>query len=358
MNPAGGWKRGTPLWTLGNTTFSLYPIMIFLGILSSFLTICYFWKRQKYPWEILQVMLIIAIPSAIFGARLWYAFFNPSAWSQFFVFSGMAIQGAVIFSTLAVLPYAYSKRHVIDIRIAVGIIIPSILIGQTIGRLGNFFNHEVYGMEVSGPSLNWLDWIGIKSNMLIDGKYRAPFFLYEMFGTFSAYIIIVWILLYRNLVRPGVSAGLYLIAYGIIRLIMEPLRDPVDIMMIGNLQISTIMSLLILFLGIFFTILWQFFSPPFYPFIKKIFSNKFLNHFQKEYELITPIKPRRKFILFGKWRDTRFKYTFFGQQVDNHVRLWIPVETAVKWSKREINAGHKSQKKSSNKSNNKSYKHQ
>lgn len=345
MNPDGSWKQGTPIWTWGDSSFSLYPIMMFLGILTSFLTVCYFWKRQKYPWEILQVVLIIAIPTAILGARLWFAFFNPSAWKQFWHFSGLSIHGGVIFSSIAVMIYLYHVRHTIDIRTTIGIILPAIFIGQVIGRIGNFTNHEVFGPEVSESSLNWLRWIGIKNHMFIDGKYRAPFFLYEMFGTFSAYVIVVWVLLYRNYVRPGVTGGLYILIYGIIRVIMEPLRDESDIMFVGSLQISTIISALMIFLGLFLVIWWQFLSRPFYPWMQKHFKKTWLDKIKKEYKLILPVKPRRKYLWFGHKMDTRLKYTFFGKRVENKVRLWIPAQEKTKWSKREINANKKNKRK-------------
>lgn len=343
----GSWVRGKPIWTWGDSAFSLYPIMMMTGILLAFLTICYFWKRQKYPWEILQVIIIIGIPTAIFGARLWFVMFNPKEWSQFFYFSGLAIQGGVIFGSAAVFPYLYSKRHVVDIRTTIGIILPSIFIGQVIGRIGNFTNHEVYGQVVDGNSLNWLDWIGIKGHMFIRDSissppsYRAPFFLYEMFGTLSGYILVVWIILYRNLVRPGVTAGLYILIYGIIRTLMEPLRDPVDIIAVGNIQVSTITSILMILFGLFLVIWWQFFTRPFYPFIKRLFASSFLKKIHHEYVLITPIKPRRKYLWFGKKQDKRCRYTFFGPKVINYVRIWIPRDDEGKWSKREINAGHK-----------------
>lgn len=345
MNPDGSWKRGVPLWQWGDSSFSLYPIMMFLGILTGFLTVCYFWKRQKYPWEILQIILIIAVPSAILGARLWYALFNPEVWNQFFHFSGLAIQGGIIFSFLGVGTYLYFVRHVIDVRTAVGILIPAIFIGQTIGRIGNFANHEVYGQVVDEASLNWLQWIGIKSHMFIDRQYRAPFFLYEMFGTLAGYILVVWVLLYRNWVRPGVTAALYVGIYGVIRLTMEPLRDEADIIKFGDLQISTLISALMIVISCGLFVWWQFLTRPFPSWVTKIVSPRLLKHFIQQYQLITPIKLRRKYVWVGSKVATRYKYTFFGKRVANHVRIWIPNPKISKWSKRELNAGKRQTKR-------------
>ncbi|WP_127942772.1 prolipoprotein diacylglyceryl transferase [Mycoplasma sp. ATU-Cv-703] len=332
----GSWKRGEPIWKIG--FLSPYPITILLGVIASFLTVAYFWKRQRYSWEILQVILIIAIPSAILGARLWYAFSNPEAWSRFFVFQGMSIHGGVVFSTLAVLPYAYTKRRLIDMRTAFGLIVPAVLIGQTIGRWGNFANHEVYGLEVSGNSLNWLDWIGIKSHMYIEHAYRAPLFLYESFANFIGYVLLVWVLVNKNYLRPGVTGGLYFVVYGVIRAAMEPIRDPKDIMRIGNVPISFVVALLMICVGMFFVIWYQFLSRPFYPWVEKLLPDAILMSFKKEYELIIAIKPRHKYILWGPETQTWPRYIFFGRQVEKRVRLWIPVQDSTKWSKREINA--------------------
>ena len=61
--------------------------------------------------------------------------------------------------------------------------------------------------------------------MYIGGKYHLPLFLYESMANLVAYILIVWVLNYYNWLRPGTTAGIYVLYYGIIREGMEPLRD-------------------------------------------------------------------------------------------------------------------------------------
>ena len=330
------WKRGEKTWEW--SFLSAYPLFIFLGIIASLITVYYFWQKQKYSLEILQVLLIIIVPTSIIGARLWWVV-SENKWSEWYAIhnGGLSIQGGVMLSTLCASWYLLTKRHVIDFRTAFGIILPSVLIGQVLGRWGNFNNHEVYGHVVDGQNLNWLgSWI--KGHMYIESEYRQPFFLYESFANFLAYIFIVWLVLRKNWLKPGTTGGLYLVWYGILRLIMEPLRDPSDIMKpAGNFQMSTFVAALWIVAGIGFIIWYEILTMP------SIWTQKYLKWLsfsKKEYDIIHPIKPRRLF-WFGKKSDEKKKYLFWGKILKNKIKIFIPKEDR-KWSKRELNAGRKS----------------
>ena len=337
------WRKGEKIWSAANGYIHLYPIFIGLGFFVAFLTVCYFWWKQKYSWEILQIILIIVCPSAIIGARLW-ELIVVGGWSRWYYLSGLSIQGGVVGAFIAVFPYAYSKRKVIDFRTTLGIIIPSILIGQAIGRWGNFANHEVYGGIVSDPdSLNWLPRF-IKDNMFIHGKYRQPLFLYESLFNLLGYILIVWVILRKNWLKPGTTAALYLIWYGILRAIINPFRNEDDTLFIKGVAVSWVIALIWIAVGIFFFIWWQFLTRPFDKLSQKIIPQKMQNIFKKEYKSIYPIKPRRKF-LFGSKTDYKKKYYFFGPQVENHVKIWIPADKLVTKSKKQINRDFSQRKK-------------
>ena len=333
------WYRGKPSWDL--SFLHTYTLTMFLGFLIAFLSVCYFWKRMKYSWEILQIMLIIIVPSSIVGARLWFLI-SEGGWSQWYLFSGLSIQGGVMGALVAVLPFLWSKRYAIDVRTVLGIAIPAVLIGQAIGRWGNFDNHEVYGKIIDGSSLNWLTFI--KPRMLISdaqgAHYRIPLFFYESMINLAMYIILLWVIQRKNWFKPGVPAALYLIIYGITRIIMEPLRDPVDIMTWGSLHASSFIAGAWILAGFILFIWFQGLTRPFDKWALKIFPEKWLNKFQKEYKVITPIKPRRIFF-FGELVETKGKYFwYFGEKVENRVKIWLP-ENNQKWSKREINSGNR-----------------
>lgn len=313
------WERGTPSWELG--FLHTYPITMFTGVILSFLTVAYFWHRQKYSWEILQVLVILILPGAIFGARLWYLI-SEGGWANWYHLSGLSIQGGIMGALAFGLPYLYSRRHAVDPRTVLGIILPSIIIGQAIGRWGNFDNHEVYGKITDGSNLDWMG--SMKSHMYIHDVsgfgYRQPLFFYEFISSTIGYLFIIWVLLRKNWVKPGVTGAIYLLWYGITRTAMEPLRADIDIMKWGDIPISLTLSIMMIVLGVAGIIWLQFLT-------------------KKKYDLIRPVKERRIFWV-GPKSDTKKKYLFWGEVLPNKVNIWLPNhEPDKKWSKREINKG-------------------
>lgn len=316
----GSWSSGQKIWEL--SFLHPYSLFIFLAVIASFLSVAYFWRRQKYSWENLQILLILIIPSAVFGSRLWTVIADGD-WNNIFTLQGLSIHGAIMGAIIVALPFIYLRRHTLDIRTVFSIILPNVILGQAIGRWGNFGNHEVYGQIVSGDSLNWMGWM--KSHMFIDGNYRQPLFFYEFLTSIIGYIFLVWILLKKNWLRPGVVASIYLIWYGIVRISLEEIRDESAIMHWGTLPVSYFIAWLTTILGIIISIWFQFFD-------------------YKKYDLIKPIKIRRKFFIFKK-TNKKLKYVFWGSEILNKVNIWIPSKKNEKWSKREINQGYKNKTK-------------
>lgn len=226
-----------------------YAILSILGYL---VAICIFmfsiWKRYKVNVDVGFYYIFVAIPSILLGARAW-SFIIGDAKGSFFAIGpnagGLAVEGGVIFGVIAALIYfpiilhfpKYHSRVVIDGKVYIqkpslwiyaDAIVPTILIGQAIGRWGNFFNGEIYGQPVSEESLSWLKLLmpGVFNHMHdSSGIYYQPLFLYESFMNIIAFIIIYGLLPQIKKVRIGVITGLYCVSYGIIRLIMEPLRS-------------------------------------------------------------------------------------------------------------------------------------
>lgn len=344
------WFRGEPSWNLG--FLHTYPMTMFLGVIISFLTVAFFWKRMKYSWDLLYILVIIIVPTSILGARLWFLIASGSNanWSEFFKFSGLSIQGGVMASGTAACIFVWTKRHMIDFRTVVGIILPAVIIGQAIGRWGNFDNHEVYGAAVKESSLNWLTFI--KPHMLIindryssqPAEYRHPFFFYESMFNLLGYLVLVWVLLRKNWVKPGVTAALYLIYYGVTRIIMEPLRDPSDIMKIGNFPTSILIAGIWIFAGLILFVWWQGLTRPFDKVVTKILPKSLLEKFKKEYQTIYPVKPRRVFFVGQTVEYKKSILMYWGKEKPNKVKLYIPVTNDPKWSKKELNQGFKNKK--------------
>ena len=250
---ASGYVQGVSM----NSLIPLYPFCIIIGMFLSILTVAFFWRKEKYPFELLLKIIIIVIPTSILGARLFYIFerliYNPSdpfpgsAWYAIWE-GGLSIQGGVVVPTILVLLFVRKHKDIIDIRKAFGMILPTVLIGQAIGRWGNFANHEVYGKIVEEWEVSWLGPF-ISSHMFIADVagatpyFRAPLFLYESLSSMLGYILIVWVILNLGLTKPGTPGALYLIWYGITRVAMEPLREE-------SYAYYTILSALSILLGL------------------------------------------------------------------------------------------------------------
>ncbi|QJR43904.1 prolipoprotein diacylglyceryl transferase [Mycoplasma miroungirhinis] len=219
---------------LGN--IRLYSFLMMLGMLCAILTVYYFWRREKYPFEIFATVVVITLPSAIIGARLFFIFERIVAeditiktnWYKIWT-GGLSIQGGVVTATIADIVFLSFLRHKIDIKKCFSIILPAVFIGQAIGRWGNFSNHELFGKVVNADDLSivWLPDIIKKQMFILDegvSAYRVPLFIYESIANLTGYIVLVWILNKYNWLRPGTTGAIYWIYYGITRISMENLR--------------------------------------------------------------------------------------------------------------------------------------
>lgn len=212
---------------------AFYGIIIVTGALVSYFVSDHYFYKKYGKHGILDTLLLVAFPAGLIGARLWYCFVlepqtylkNPGA-----VFDlksgGLAIMGGALLGIVAGVLFMLKFRKYVNIRYAMDIIVPTILIAQAMGRFGNFFNQEVYGGVVSYESISWLPSI-ISKNMFINGNYRLPLFLIEASINISGYFIIRYAIGkgLRKYLALGDLAFAYVFWYGMTRAILEPLRE-------------------------------------------------------------------------------------------------------------------------------------
>lgn len=186
---------------------------------------------------ILENVFYVAFPAGIVGARVWYVI---GEWHVFagdfskmidFRDGGLAIMGGAMFGIIAGVLFFLKYRKEYDPFFAADVIVPTILVAQAIGRFGNFTNQEVYGGIIPAAEIGnyWLIPAFIKENMFIAGEFRQPFFLYELLLNLTGYFVIRFAIgeglkKYR---KPLDMAFMYLVWYGAVRFVMEPLRDPI-----------------------------------------------------------------------------------------------------------------------------------
>lgn len=205
-------------------------------------------RKNIKPDDILDFILW-AFPIALIGARLYYVAFS---WEQYQgniaeIFAiwegGIAIYGALLAGSLVML--VFSRYYLINLLDFLDIAAPGVMIAQSIGRWGNFFNQEAYGQAVKN-----LDYLPdfIREQMYIDGSYRVPTFLYESLWNLLGFIILMGIRHRKGWLKRGDPTAFYLVWYGCGRFVIEGLRT--DSLMFSGLRVSQWLSILIVLLGL------------------------------------------------------------------------------------------------------------
>lgn len=216
-----------------------YGIILALATLLG-ITLAFFEaKRQGIDANHVLDMVIVAIPMAIMFARAYYVVFNWGYYSNnpseiiAIWHGGIAIHGSILGGMLAV--YVMCRLRKIKFGKILDIFAPSLILGQAIGRWGNFVNQEAYGYETNLP---WA--------MYIDGAYRHPTFLYESLWNFAVFLLL---LRYKKLKRPeGRVFLVYAVSYSLGRLIVEGFRT--DSLMLGNIRVAQLVSCIVIVAGL------------------------------------------------------------------------------------------------------------
>lgn len=261
------------VWTTGRDRaegfhVQFYAIFILSGAILVFL-ICNHRMKVKYGKKgMLDSTFLIAFPSGIIGARLWYCYvleFDRFAGDFAAVLriwdGGLAIMGGALLGIVAGVLWVIFAKKEIKILDAADMIVPTILIAQAIGRWGNFFNLEVYGYTMISVDQGWwLPQFIVNQMGYVDGAtqgvtFALPLFFIEFLTNIGGYLIIrylfeeqylfKWISKFANFVSGnklsdktkntisrlfpvGGCAGLYISWYGMTRVILEPLRYSAD----------------------------------------------------------------------------------------------------------------------------------
>lgn len=225
-----------------------YGIIIASAIGLGVLIACYFAKRRGYDPEIILDFVIMAVPIAIIGARLYFIFFtfdnyknDPLSIIKVWE-GGLAIYGGVIGGVLAAL--IFSKIRKIKFFDIVDICTPSLILGQAMGRWGNFFNQEAYGNLVTDPNLQWFPYAVFIQRT---GTWQQATFFYE-----SAWDLLVFAFLFfysRKKPKSGNVFLFYLLLYGIGRSFIEGLRTDSLWLIPGVVRVSQMLSIVLVLLG-------------------------------------------------------------------------------------------------------------
>ncbi len=267
--PGLGWE-----FTINNVAFSIgghdvywYGIIITCGLL---LALLYAWRtapRYNVNFSKLMNCVFVGLITGIIGARLYYVAF---AWHEFaddpisilYIHEGgLAIYGGIIGALLGGLGMA--KLQKLKFMPILDITMVGFLIGQGIGRWGNFMNQEAFGSQTDLP------WRMFSENTYINGQNVAvhPCFLYESLWCLLGVAVLHFYGKYRQR-YAGQIFYMYLVWYGFERTLVEGLRTDslyVPFRVFGlDIRVSQVLSAVIMVIGIIMLIINLKKEDPFY----------------------------------------------------------------------------------------------
>lgn len=222
-----------------------YGILISMGVLIGTLIAMKEAKRLGIDEETLLDFLIWEVPLSLVGARIYYVIFewdmykhNPTE-ALNVRNGGLAIHGAII--TAIVVAIVFTRIRKINFWTIADICAPSLILGQSIGRWGNYINKEAHG----GPTdLPW--------GIMIEGVKVHPTFLYESIWNFFVFLFLIWYARNRQKIKGEVFL-LYLSLYSFIRFFIEGLRT--DSLMMGSIKVAQLMSIIGILIPVCFFII-------------------------------------------------------------------------------------------------------
>lgn len=237
---------------LGFIQIYWYSIFIFLGIFFGVSVILRECKKQRINEDFIVNMIFYTIIFGLIGARLYYVLFNLDYYLQYPLEilevwnGGMAIHGGIIVGLLFI--YFYTKKYHAKFLKILDIVVVGLILGQAIGRWGNFFNGEAFG---GITTLEHLKSLGLPNfiidGMYIQGAYHQPTFLYESIWCLFGFFMLLIVRKYKYL-KTGQLTGAYLLWYSLGRIFIEGMRT--DSLMLGPFRVAQIVSLIGIIVGI------------------------------------------------------------------------------------------------------------
>ena len=235
-------------------TIMWYGIIICIGIFAAFGYFAYRAKQQRLIFDDVLDIALVTVITAVIGARLYFVVFYGGYLETDGTFienilgtlyniiavwnGGLAIYGGIIFGFFAVI--FMSRRKKVSFFKLADMAAPSVMLGQLIGRWGNFCNGEAFGSETTLPWRMGLCNSQTGYRML----YVHPTFFYESFWNFIGFILIN--IFYQKRKYNGEILIWYFSWYGLGRTCIELLRA--DSLMIGSVRVSALLSFLLVLL--------------------------------------------------------------------------------------------------------------
>ncbi len=214
---------------IGPLFIHFYAVMYLVGIAAAIYITRKRWVRAGGDPDLMYDVAMWSVPAGIIGGRIYFDITTPAyiphVWYGVLAVwdGGLGIWGAI---PVAVLVGIWRVRHFGgSITLAMDAVAPALLVAQGLGRIGNYFNKELFGGPTSLP------WglaipVGDRPAGYAQFAFFHPTFLYELIWDFALAAFLVWLGHHRKILAPGLFA-LYVTGYSAFRIFEESLRvDP------------------------------------------------------------------------------------------------------------------------------------
>lgn len=239
------------LFGIEGLNIAWYAIIVTSGIVAGILLGGFLAKKKGYTFEMLIDLMLLALPMAIVFARLYYVIFEWERYAADFMKiiaiweGGLAIYGGVIGALLAALIFSKWKKVPFGDILDIGA--PGLILGQAIGRWGNFVNQEAFGNVITNPSMQWFPY-GVYIERL--GEWHQATFFYESAWNLIVLAVLLWY--WKRAKHKGNVFVMYLVMYGIGRFFIEGLRTDSLWLVPGVIRVSQLLSAVLVIGGIIY----------------------------------------------------------------------------------------------------------
>ena len=256
------------LFGIEGLNIAWYAVLICTGIVAGIIVGRYMAKQRGFNFDLIIDFVIIAVPLALICARAYYVImeWDRYAANPMEIFAvwhgGLAIYGGVIGGLLAVVIFCkwrkFSMGHMIDIGA------PALILGQAIGRWGNFVNQEAFGAAVTDKAWQWFPnavnitkqhFVGVYDEatgkmvqVLCNEPWHQATFFYESVWNLLVFFALLWY--QKRAKRRGNVFVMYLVLYGAGRAVIEGMRTDSLWLIPGVVRVSQALSIVLVILGV------------------------------------------------------------------------------------------------------------
>jgi phosphatidylglycerol---prolipoprotein diacylglyceryl transferase len=245
---------------LGPLSIHFYGLTLLVAIAAAVAIAGFRWTRRGGDWDLIFRVAVWGVAFGIVGARLYHVITSWNElpdewWGPFAIWKGgLGVWGGIGLG--CIVGAIVAKRSGASVARLADCVAPALLVAQGIGRLGNWWNQELFGKPTDLPWGLEIDPVN-RPVEFVDHETFHPTFLYEMLWCFAAAGVLLLIeRRFRGRIRPGGLFALYVLLYSIGRLWIETLRiDPSH--EIGGIRLNVFVAAAAIVLSAAFFVVWQ-----------------------------------------------------------------------------------------------------